>query len=63
MNWWKCSECHGTGRVYRPWYAKTSESCDRCDGSGNAMVDGAAERHRRRVLEEQIAAVTRPLQR
>jgi DnaJ-class molecular chaperone len=52
--WWKCPECHGTGRVFSPWYAKTSESCLKCDGTGNAVVNGEEERHRRRLLDEQI---------
>lgn len=50
---WKCRECHGTGRVFRPWYAETSEPCFKCDGSGDALVDGDARRHERRVRDEQ----------
>jgi DnaJ-class molecular chaperone len=52
--WWKCRHCHGTGRVFEPWYAQESNACSTCDGTGNAVVDGEAERHRRRVHEETI---------
>jgi DnaJ-class molecular chaperone len=52
MNYWKCSVCHGTGRVFSPWYSRTSERCGKCDGTGNAFVDGRAEAHRRRLDEE-----------
>lgn len=62
-NWWKCPECHGTGRVFRPWYAKTSEPCFKCDATGNAMVDGEAERHKRRLFEERIGDLTSQFQR
>lgn len=55
--WWKCNECQGTGRVFRPWYAPTSEECFKCDGTGNACVDGKARRHRRRVLDEAIRKI------
>lgn len=52
LTYWKCRECHGTGRVFRPWYAKESQPCFKCDGSGNALVDGEEQRHRRRLAGE-----------
>lgn len=54
IGWWRCPECHGTGRVFRPWYAETSEPCFECDGTGNACVDGERRRHARKLLEEQF---------
>lgn len=45
LNYWKCPKCHGSGRVIPiPGHAA---SCEACDGTGNALVDGAAARHRR----------------
>lgn len=52
LPYWKCAECHGTGRVFRPWYAKQSEECFECAGTGNALVDGATEQHKRRLADE-----------
>lgn len=56
LTYWECSDCRGTGRVFRPWYAKHSEQCFKCDGTGNAIVDGEAARHRRRLHEEDRTA-------
>lgn len=50
LNYWQCSKCHGTGKVI-PVYAKNVEECEACDGTGNALVNGEAERHRRRISE------------
>ena len=52
ISYWKCPKCHGTGRVFSPWYAKTSQECFDCAGSGNAFVSGEEERHRRRLADE-----------
>jgi len=48
ITFWKCSECHGTGRVFVCVIAK---ECYKCDGTGNALIDGAEERHKRRLSE------------
>lgn len=55
--WWKCRECRGTGRVFSPWYSKHSQPCFKCDGTGDATVDGEESRHRKRLFEESIASV------
>jgi DnaJ-class molecular chaperone len=46
---WKCRECYGTGKVIRG-YDRVA-ACEKCDGTGNAMVDGAEGRHKRRINE------------
>ena len=49
IRYWKCSDCHGTGRAeHIPGRVTT---CERCDGTGNALVDGEAAAHRRRLIE------------
>lgn len=52
ITYWKCRHCHGTGQVIRgcsEW--RRAFKCDECDGTGNALVDGAAEQHRRDLSE------------
>lgn len=51
LTYWKCQKCHGTGRVFEPWYADEPKECLRCDGTGNALVDGETERHKRRLFD------------
>lgn len=51
INYWQCSACHGTGEVLLGFYCDEILACDRCDGTGNAMVDGAKRRHERRLEE------------
>ncbi len=49
ITYWKCPKCHGTGKniVANHWI----ERCFDCDGTGNALEDGAARAHERRVRE------------
>lgn len=42
LRYWKCSHCQGSGEVIVGFNCDTIEKCERCDGTGNAMVDGAA---------------------
>lgn len=48
LTYWKCPKCHGTGRVI---YGPNAEKCFECDGTGNAMIDGVEQAHRRRLAE------------
>lgn len=48
LTWWKCPKCHGTGRVIA---LRRVEPCFHCDGTGNALIDGRARDHARRVAE------------
>lgn len=57
--WFNCRECHGTGRVFEPWYSKESKPCFRCDGTGNACVDGEQRRHQRRLHDEMLERIGR----
>lgn len=57
LTYWKCPDCHGAGLVFRPWYAETPEQCFKCDGTGNALVDGETERHKRRLADFDAAAI------
>jgi hypothetical protein len=50
ITYWRCRHCFGTGMVFEP-YLKAPITCFRCDGSGNALIDGAAEQHKRRLAE------------
>lgn len=46
---WKCRHCHGTGKII---FAHVHvEQCEKCDGTGNAFVDGEAEQHKRRIKD------------
>lgn len=57
MNYWKCAQCHGTGKDIDYWTGKARViKCNECDGTGNALVDGAAERHKRRIFEIENAS-------
>lgn len=52
ITFWKCPKCHGTGKVITGRIGPPRvKDCERCDGTGNAMVDGAAEAHKRRIAE------------
>lgn len=51
LTYWKCPRCHGTGLTFEPWFADEPNVCSKCGGSGNALVDGEAERHKRRLLD------------
>lgn len=52
ITYWKCSTCYGTGKVIRGRIGSPrAEPCEKCDGTGNALVDGATERHKRRIAE------------
>lgn len=51
LTYWKCSECHGTGKVICGYDHDRIDPCSRCDATGNAMVDGETERHKRRIAE------------
>ena len=58
LTYWKCPECHGTGKTIRYWTSPASvEPCEKCDGTGNAMVDGAKRRHEREI--ERIEAMNK----
>ena len=59
---WKCPDCPGTGRVFRPWYAETSQECLRCDATGDAMVNGEESRHRKRLFEERFGKLVEGFQ-
>jgi hypothetical protein len=48
LQFWKCKHCHGTGILRNPL-----RYCEQCDGSGNALVDGAEERHKRAIRDAQ----------
>ena len=48
LGFWKCPKCHGTGRVI---VLDVALRCMSCDGTGNALVDGAARAHERRLAE------------
>lgn len=50
INYWRCQHCYGAGFVFEP-YMQGPQQCLKCDGTGNALIDGAAERHKRRVQE------------
>ena len=50
IHFWRCSHCFGTGLVFEP-YMQGPLQCLKCDGTGKAMVDGEAERHKRRIQE------------
>ena len=52
LTYWKCNVCHGTGRKFEHWMDR-SEICFKCDGTGNALVDGEERRLRRKLEEEQ----------
>lgn len=45
LRFWKCPDCHGTGKVIVGH--DRIEQCCKCDGTGNAFVDGVAAAHRR----------------
>jgi len=49
ITYWKCPDCHGTGKRIVGY--DSVERCFRCDGTGNAFVDGRARAHARRVAE------------
>lgn len=52
LTYWKCTYCHGTGyTLLGPIGVQHAEPCFSCDGTGNAMVDGAAASHARQVAE------------
>lgn len=51
LSYWKCRKCHGTGKTI--WQEQVNE-CSACDGTGNALVDGEARRHLRRVRELEL---------
>lgn len=49
LTYWKCPRCYGTGQAIPiPGHVET---CSECDGTGNALVDGAARAHSRQVAE------------
>lgn len=48
ITFWKCPDCHGTGREI---IVGKAVECARCDGTGNALVSGAEHRHRRRLTK------------
>lgn len=48
LTYWKCRHCHGTGKL-APHWSDHIETCRDCDGTGNALVDGAAAAHRREI--------------
>lgn len=48
LTYWKCPKCHGTGFQI---CGGREITCYPCDGTGNAMVDGAARAHRRALSE------------
>jgi hypothetical protein len=50
ITFWRCGHCLGTGRIFAV-YAIAPEVCAKCAGTGNALVDGEAERHRQRLSE------------
>ena len=52
ITYWKCPKCFGTGKCVQGFEpnARTYD-CEACDGTGNGMVDGATERHKRRVAK------------
>lgn len=52
LTYWKCAECQGTGRAFYPWYAEQSSECFKCGGTGNALINGETERHKRRLRDE-----------
>ena len=54
LTYWKCPECHGTGRVFRKRLGtpRKSEPCFECDSTGNAFINGEAEQHKRRLADE-----------
>lgn len=59
VRYWKCPECHGVGKRIRYWTTPASvEPCPKCDGTGNALVDGEARRYAREVerIERESAA-------
>lgn len=47
--YWKCPLCHGAGEVIVGY--DDIQTCRKCDGTGNAYVDGEAAAHRRRLDE------------
>lgn len=53
LTYWKCPKCFGTGRVIVNDHKAVphAKSCVDCDGSGNALVDGQANEHLRRLSE------------
>jgi len=50
LTYWKCPKCLGTGRRFEHWMSEP-EPCFSCDGTGNALVSGETERHKRRLAE------------
>lgn len=44
ITYWKCSKCHGTGRVF-------DNSCRKCGATGNALVDGVAREYADMIAE------------
>lgn len=55
LTYWRCLECHGTGRRVSGGY---DFHCDACDGTGNALVNGKARAHHRAM--ERIFEATNP---
>jgi predicted SprT family Zn-dependent metalloprotease len=43
VNYCKCRDCFGTGRKISVYSGDVAYKCFKCDGTGNAMVDGPAE--------------------
>lgn len=59
ITYWKCPECHGTGKTIRYWGAKAeTERCAKCDGTGNGLVDGAQRAHQREIERIEDANAT-----
>lgn len=50
LTYWECRKCHGTGRIF-PHYETEPYECSACDGTGNALVNGDAARHQRKLDE------------
>lgn len=49
ITFWKCPQCHGCGEV-APHWSNTVHVCPACDGTGNALVDGAEREQRREIV-------------
>ena len=54
ITYWRCPHCKGTGEVIIGH--RSIEPCSRCDGTGNALVDGEAMAHKREIERIRRAA-------
>lgn len=56
LTYWKCRHCFGSGKII---ICGRVSPCGACDGTGNAMVDGEAADHARRIAAVEAEALER----